>query len=37
LGLPENLEVFAILPVGYPMGGGKPADRFDPDRIHWEE
>ena len=37
LGLPENLEVFAVLPVGYPMGEGKPADRFDASRIHWEE
>ncbi|MBQ8920509.1 MAG: nitroreductase family protein [Acidaminococcaceae bacterium] len=37
LGLPENLEVFAVLPVGYPMGEGKPVDRFDASRIHWEE
>ena len=37
LNLPENLDVFAVLPVGYPMGEGKPIDRFDPARIHWEE
>ena len=37
LNLPENLEVFAILPVGYPMAQGKPIDRFDASRIHWEE
>ena len=37
LNLPENLEVFAVLPVGYPMGEGKPVDRFDPARIRWEE
>ena len=36
LNLPDNLEVFAVLPVGYPMGESKPTDRFDPDRIHWE-
>ncbi len=36
LNLPDNLEVFAVLPVGYPMGESKPADRFDSARIHWE-
>ena len=36
LNLPENLEVFAVLPVGYPAAQGKPTDRFDPARIHWE-
>ena len=34
--LPENLEVFAVLPVGYPKGEGKVVDRFDAGRIHWE-
>ena len=37
LNLPENLKVFAVLPVGYPQGMGKVVDRFDPARIHWEE
>ena len=37
LNLPENLEVFAVLPVGYPKGVGKVIDRFDPARIHWEK
>ena len=36
MNLPENLEVFAVLPVGYPMGAGRPVDRFDAARIHWE-
>ena len=36
LGLPEGLEVFAVLPVGYPKGEGKIIDRFDAGRIHWE-
>ena len=31
------LEVFAVLPVGYPKGVGKVIDRFDPARIHWEK
>ena len=37
LNLPEDLEVFAVLPVGYPTGEGKIVDRFDESRIHWEE
>ena len=37
LGLPEDLEIFAVLPVGYPKGESKPVDRFDASRIHWEE
>ena len=37
LNLPEDLEVFAVLPVGYPAAQGKPIDRFEPARIHWEE
>ena len=36
LNLPEDLEVFAILPIGYPVGESKVIDRFDPSRIHWE-
>lgn len=36
LNLPEDLEVFAVLPVGYPVGETKLTDRFDPARIHWE-
>lgn len=34
LDLPDRLDAFAILPVGYPMGEPKPHDRFDPERIH---
>ena len=37
LNLPEDLEVFAVFPIGYPSAQGKPIDRFDPARIHWEE
>lgn len=34
LGLPDDQEVFAILPVGYPLGEAKQRDRFDATRIH---
>lgn len=34
LALPENLKLFAVLPVGYPMAEAKQRDRFDPTRIH---
>lgn len=34
LSLPEGLEVFAALPVGYPLAEGKQRDRFDSTRIH---
>ena len=37
LNLPDNLEVFAVLPIGYPKGEGKVIDRFDASRIHWEK
>ena len=34
LTLPEDREVFAILPIGYPMGEARQRDRFDAARIH---
>lgn len=34
LSLPEDLEVFAVLPIGYPMAEARQRDRFDPSRIH---
>lgn len=34
LALPENLKLFAVLPIGYPMAEAKQRDRFDPNRIH---
>jgi len=37
LNLPEHLNLFAMLPVGYPMGNLKQLDRFEEDRIHWPE
>ena len=34
LKLPEDREVFAILPIGYPMAEARQRDRFDASRIH---
>ena len=35
LSLPDTLEPFAIVPVGYPGEERPQEDRFDPDRIHY--
>ncbi len=37
MNLPEHLNLFTVLPVGYPMGNLKPLDRFEEERIHWPE
>lgn len=34
LSLPEGLEAFALLPVGYPVKVNPQQDRFDKSRIH---
>jgi len=36
-GLPEGIEAFALIPVGYPDGQKNEfADRFDATRVHYE-
>ena len=35
LGLPEELKVFALIPVGYPAESKEQQDRFDESRIHF--
>lgn len=34
LGLPEHLEAFAVVPVGYPEREKPRQDRYDPARVH---
>jgi len=34
-GLPENLEPFAVVSVGWPDIEPKQPDRYDPDRVFW--
>ena len=35
--LPENIEPFAIVAIGYPLEVKEPIDRFEPNRIHYEK
>ncbi len=37
LRLPEGIEPFAIIPVGYPQKEVRPQDRYNPHRIHFVE
>ena len=35
-GIPENIIPLNVIPIGVPAGEfSKPADRFDPEHIHW--
>ena len=36
LGLPENVEPFAVVPVGYPAGDDQPKDKWKPENIHYD-
>ena len=37
LNLPQDIRPFAIIPMGYPQDAPKqPQDRFDADKIHWQ-
>lgn len=36
LGIPEDDVPFAVIPVGWPVGKSKTADRSKPERIHRE-
>jgi len=33
---PENVIPFAVISLGYPAENPLPADRFDPDRVHYD-
>ena len=35
--MPDSLRAFAIFPFGYPAESRPQQDRFEPERIHWEE
>lgn len=36
LGIPKNRRILCIIPIGWPAEPGKPKDKFDPSRIHYE-
>ena len=35
LGLPSNIIPLAFIPVGKPAGTDKPKDKYDKEKIHW--
>lgn len=35
LEIPAHLDVFTIIPFGYPENKKMQQDRYDADRIHW--
>ena len=35
LGLPENVQPFCAIPVGYPAGDDQPKDKWKPEKIHY--
>lgn len=35
LGIPENIQPFAMVACGYPAEEKDQADRYDPQRVHW--
>jgi len=37
LHLSENIVPFSLIAIGYPAEEKPPANRFDPNRVHWEK
>ncbi len=37
LGLPAGVIPLNVISIGYPIGGEKPKNKFDPKNIHWEK
>jgi hypothetical protein len=36
LGMPDDVIPFAVVAVGHPAENKRPADRYDPARVHRE-
>ncbi len=36
VGIPEDLHVFALIPVGVPSEAVPPRTQYEPERVHWE-
>lgn len=34
LGLPDNVSLYSLVPVGYPAGDAQPKDKWNPENIH---
>ena len=37
LGIPENIGVLCIIPVGVPAEDPAPKDKWKPENVHWEQ
>jgi len=37
LNLPEKIIPLCVIPVGHPAEDPAPANRFDPDKLHWNK
>ena len=37
LGLPDNVVILSIIPVGIPAEDPAPKDKWNPDNIHWNQ
>ena len=37
VGLPEDLYVFALIPVGVPAEEKSARTQYEPERVHWEQ
>ena len=37
LGIPENVKILCVIPVGVPSENPKPKDKWKPENIHWEQ
>ena len=37
LKIPSEIYPFSVVPVGYPTGVEQPKEKFDTEKIHWEE
>lgn len=37
LGIPETVVPYGVIALGYKQFEKRPADRFDPEKIHWEK
>jgi nitroreductase len=36
LGLPDNVVILSVIPVGIPAEDPAPKDKWNPDNIHWD-
>ncbi|MGD9977447.1 MAG: nitroreductase family protein [Bacteroidales bacterium] len=37
LSIPDDIFPLNVIPIGYPKGEHRPAEKFKPERIHWEK